>query len=79
MKSKLPLDIPELLKIIRPGAKYKLTSRKYDGIMWFDKKQKKPSIEELETAFIERHNAFCPKPPKKSIWKKITSAFKKKK
>lgn len=41
------LNIPFLLRRIRPEAKYVMNGRSYDDIVWLDEEYRKPTIQEL--------------------------------
>ena len=45
------MDIPKILKQIRPGAEYALNGDTYAGLNWLDKIQTKPTLAEIEAAW----------------------------
>ena len=44
------IEITKALSDIRPGAEWSLVGDCYDGLEWLDKKQVKPTQEEVESA-----------------------------
>ena len=42
--------IAKVLQIIRPGAQWSLNGDDYDGLIWLDAVQAKPTAEEIEAA-----------------------------
>lgn len=84
-----PLHIPFLLKKTRPTARYEVKNKSdYNSIVWKDKHQECPTLEELEAAFdhLQLHpednfvsqeeiNAILI-PRKKSFWEKLKGLFK---
>lgn len=59
--SKYPLDIPAIMKRIRPHSNYKLKDRTYEGIVWLDRKREKPTLQELEDDFLRHHHDIMDK------------------
>lgn len=45
--------IEDQLNLIRPNAQWKITKGDYDGIVWLDRAQKKPTRSEMDNAFIQ--------------------------
>lgn len=41
------MNIPQILDVIRPGAKWVLTGGTYDGLDWQDVTQPKPTLDEI--------------------------------
>jgi hypothetical protein len=46
-------SIPEALELIRPKAVWTLYGEKYDGLVWQDKNQSKPTLEEVNLGIAQ--------------------------
>lgn len=44
------MRIDQVLKIIRPGATWRLVGLEYEGLEWLDAEQEKPTKEEIDVA-----------------------------
>jgi hypothetical protein len=47
------LEIVEAIHILRPNAEWVIQGKDYSGLDWLDKKQTKPTIEEIEAKIAE--------------------------
>lgn len=45
---RLHIQLSEILTRIRPGAEWNLDGETYEGLVWLDKVQVKPTKEEIE-------------------------------
>jgi hypothetical protein len=42
------MNIPVILNMIRPGARWVLNGESYDGLVWLDEGQAKPTLQEIQ-------------------------------